>query len=266
MTLLRDRLAASRQWLLDWNTIDHNAELAHRIDQLQPSLDGLEAERQQMVAAGQRLMELKGQITGQINMIQYQLQVSQQTKGQIEVTQTDITRLEGQLRVIQEYERVFNRTHLPFQLMNLKLNSFNQRINEIFAAYTKYSFQYDQSDKGKLIFLVTDRTNGCVTEPDRLSGFESVILQLAINQAMLSISNRFRSGLMVVDESLDCIDQHRFVQQLPTIMEAIRKYYQVVILISHREVPATIIDKQLKITVHGDGSCEGSIYSTINES
>ena len=96
--------------------------------------------------------------------------------------------------------------------------------------------------------------------PDRLSGYERIILQIALSQASLSISNNHKCELLIIDEALDCIDQSKFTDKLPNIIEMIRQYYQTIIHISHRDVPKSIVDKNLKITHYPEHR-----YSTINE-
>ena len=169
--------------------------------------------------------------------------------------------LKKKINLYTEYERLFNDKNIPFKMLGSKLKIFTEYVNNIFQSYTQYRFEYSQTDTGRLAFNVSDSITKLTLEPERLSGYESIILQLAINQAVGVISSQSRSGFMLVDESLDCIDQLRFIEKLPEIVEAIRKYYQTILLISHRDVPVDIIDKQLKIA-HNNSANYSTIYSS----
>ena len=88
-------------------------------------------------------------------------------------------------------------------------------------------------------------------DPTILSGYESVMLQLSMNNALEGlIGGKF----LIIDESFDCIDQNRFLTELPNTVNIMRKYYQSILLISHRDLPDDIIDKNIKIKAYNDWS------------
>src|SRR5205085_3535536 len=120
------------------------------------------------------------------SLLEYQLDQHRQWSDSQRTLTHRLELLECDVRVYREYERVFSKNNLPFHLMTFHLISFNTRVNEIFEQYTRYRFSYDQSEQGKLLFLVTHRETGLVLESERLSGFESIVLQLAFNYAILS--------------------------------------------------------------------------------
>jgi hypothetical protein len=73
------------------------------------------------------------------------------------------------------------------------------------------------------------------------------MIQLLINQYIGAISNVSKPDFIVIDESLDCIDTVRFYQKLPEIISLMRAQYQTILLISHREVPSYLINKNILI-------------------
>ena len=177
-------------------------------------------------------------------------QYTENTKLIVSINE-EIAELENKITIYNEYLRLFNNKELPFKLMSIKLTTFDNVVNSIFQKYTNYVFSHDQSETGKLLFVIKNKKNKCYLDIDRLSGYESINLQLALNQAVLSISSIQRCGFIVIDESFDCIDQSKFIDQLPSIVDNIRQYYQNIILISHRDVPPNVIDKQIKIKYYG---------------
>jgi hypothetical protein len=160
--------------------------------------------------------------------------------------QLSIQNIEYSILIYNTYEQLFHRTNIPNVIMEHHLKSFDRLVNEIFNKYTKYSFSHELSDSGKLLFNITSST-GHVLDSERLSGFESIILDLAINNAMINISNTYRCGLIMIDEALDCIDQNRFVEELPKIIDTLRQHYHTIITISQRDIPEHLIDYSIKI-------------------
>ena len=95
-------------------------------------------------------------------------------------------------------------------------------------------------------FSVTDKTNNKL--PTKLlSGFESIIVKMAINKACSEMSSHSRSRLFCVDEVLDCLDSRKFDTDLPQIIDALTQEYQVVLIISHRDLPRGIVSNIIKI-------------------
>lgn len=175
---------------------------------------------------------------------------------------TNISSIEHNILVCKKYIDIFSPSKIPFDLLNIKFTSFDDIVNNIFSRYTKYLFKSDRTESNKLLFTVVNKYNGVTMNSERLSGFESIILNIAINQATLSLSSRFKCELMIIDESFDCIDSSRFMNELPGLIEIILQYYQTMIIISHRDIPSNVVDKNIKInTFNGT-----YMYSTINTS
>ena len=65
------------------------------------------------------------------------------------------------------------------------------------------------------------------------------------------MSSHSHSRLFCVDEALDCLDNQKFDTDLPRIINAMTQEYQVVLIISHRDLPNKILSKNIKITIKG---------------
>ena len=70
---------------------------------------------------------------------------------------------------------------------------------------------------------------------------------MAINKACSEISSHSHSRLLCVDEVLDCLDNQKFDTDLPKIIDAMTQEYQVVLIISHRDLPRGIVSNNIKI-------------------
>jgi len=163
--------------------------------------------------------------------------------------------LSQKLKIYKEYDRLFKNTGIPLKVNNELFSLFQNMVNSIFTLYTGYTFKIDKTDNSKLVFYCVK--NNIPINIERLSGFETFILNISINQSVLNISKSCRCGFLIVDESLDCIDVDGFNTKLPQIIMTIKRYYNSVVLISHRDIADDLVDKQLCIKYY-------NTYSTIN--
>jgi DNA repair exonuclease SbcCD ATPase subunit len=96
--------------------------------------------------------------------------------------------------IYEEYIRLFDKPQIPGLILTSKMEQFKDRVNQIFNKYTNYNFNVivDSHRHGSLSFAITQKKTNIPMEPERLSGFESVVLLLAINYAALSLSSRIQ--------------------------------------------------------------------------
>ena len=152
------------------------------------------------------------------------------------------------LTLYKEYERLFSKGNIPFKILVKKLDTFIQIVNKILITYTKYNLNYDYTDKGKLIFYLTDTTaNNIPCDLNKTSGFESIILQICMNCAINSVIKIPTSELFIIDEKFDCMDVNRFNTDLENIIKLLYEGFSTIILISHRQVDKVLIDKNIII-------------------
>ena len=155
---------------------------------------------------------------------------------------------QSELSVYENYMKLFHRDKIPLTMLESMLSVFTRIVNEVFKNHTKYIFKHELNSKTqKLEFNVTDRTTKNKLPTSLLSGFESIILKMAINKACSEISTHSRSRLICVDEALDCLDNQRFDKDLPQIIDAMTQEYQLVLIISHRDLPKGIVSNNIKI-------------------
>ena len=155
-----------------------------------------------------------------------------------------------------EYERLMNRNGIPAAILEEQLVTFSATVNHIFHRYTKkYTFHctLDKKEESGIqkIRLNIDTLDGLPLDYTRLSGFESVLLNISINKALHDMDRNFKAGIFVIDESLDCIDQEQFLLCLPDIFEILRSIFATVIVISHRDIPRQLVDNNLSIHKFG---------------
>jgi DNA repair exonuclease SbcCD ATPase subunit len=191
-----------------------------------------------------------------------ELTAAQETIRQVEARKQELEALLLQDTVYTEYDRLFNKNGIPATLLEQQLELLSGTVNTIFHKYTgKYYFRcvldrHDDSGIQKIRLLI-ETTELVPLDYSRLSGFESVLLNIAINKALNDLERKTRSSIFVIDESLDCIDQDRFHQCLPDIFDLLRQNFATVLVISHRDIPRQLVDHNLTINKY-------QTYSTVD--
>ena len=176
-----------------------------------------------------------------------------------------IVKLEGQQAIYMEYAKVIHNNGIPSMLLKMRLESFAVAVNSIFSKYTKYRFGFDKetsasASASKITLFIENMADGTNLDAARLSGFETVLLNIAIGHALIDLDRSTRSDIFVIDESLDCIDQERFEKVLPIIFDLLRTHFRTTLVISHRDIPHSIIDGKINIKHHNSGHA----YSIID--
>lgn len=202
---------------------------------------------QQRISIDDKINDINSKIKScnqDINKYTQQLQ----SINDIEQNKEQLTQLELEYSIYEEYKKLFDRKAIPATILKSKLQLFVDQTNQIFSACTKYRLQHAITDKDKLEFTIIDNITNASLEPHRLSGYETVALQIAQNKATIDIATTHRTSLFIIDESLDCIDQERFTKVINMLCSIIRQHFTVTLIISHRVIPTDAVDHNIHIT------------------
>ncbi len=244
-----------------YTTIQNLFQIQHRykclviVKELHIICDSLMDLRKRLLQDDQEICSIQEKLISQSQ----HLKVTQNVQIDIENLQKQKKLVDKRLMIYKEYTRLMDKGGIPLALLQIKMTQFKDRVNHIFEKYTQYNFslKYDQKKTGTIRFDITHRDTNIDMEPSRICGFESVVLLLAINYAALTLSARPQCGFLIIDESLDCVDQTRLIEDVPEILEVIKSFYQTLVIISHRDIPHSVVDKNLQIHVFDK-------YSTLN--
>lgn len=206
----------------------------------------------QLTIVDEGLMSVNSKIsntTKQLNKLSIDLDQYDRSMDLIKFHETNIDRYQNEYKILSDkFEMlkismdIFSPNNLPFKLLSGYLSMFCQNTNLLFTKLIGYKLTYAQ-EKDKLYFYLNDEH-----DPLSLSGYESVSLTISMNNALEAL---VRGKFLIIDESFDCIDQDRFINELPDTINMIKKYYQSMLLISHRDLPEDIIDNNIKIRSYG---------------
>ena len=78
------------------------------------------------------------------------------------------------------------------------------------------------------------------------SGAEKTIAAMAIRLALLSVSNLPKSNIFILDEPATALDEEN-MEGFIRILDMVKNYYQIVLLISHVDSLKDIVDMTIDI-------------------
>ena len=162
-----------------------------------------------------------------------------------------MSEIETQLKYHKIYDTLISPKGIQKIMLISKLNSMETYINEIMEKYTVYKIKmcYDTDEidtlttKNKtspvsinILAINKKSVNGNYLVLERLSTFETLILTVAFKRALNRYTNRNKSNMFIMDESVECMDAFNFEKVLPNLMTLISEGYTTVLIISQRDI------------------------------
>ena len=149
------------------------------------------------------------------------------------------------LSVYIELIRILEKKNLPYIQTQNHLKQFDHYVNVIFQKYTNYVYSSVINTKtGAMSMMIDNRSI------NSLSGYESLALNISILYAMSMFSDKNKHDIIIIDESIDCIDTENFDNRVVSISEILKETFSVIIMISHRDIPRSVIDNEIEIRVN----------------
>jgi hypothetical protein len=119
--------------------------------------------------------------------------------------------------------------------------------------YTKYKIDINYENDKSGIEINAKGGDGAKLVIERLSTYETLILTTAFKRSMGKHTNRTRSRLYVIDESVENMDKDNFEKVLPELMKLVLEEYSHILIISQRDIKH-ISDNEIKIVKHNGTS------------
>ena len=195
------------------------------------------------------------QFETEISKITTVISKSQQKIGSLE-TQINQNRINiervSQLNIINEQlnhdillytecDRVF--ILLPQLTILNYLKQFVMHVNMILCKYTKYQLVAKLNKESINMHLVG--SDGIILKYP--SGFESIIIKIAMERAMHTIqTNVSTSNMLFIDDIFGCFDEIRINNVLPDLIHMIKEYYQSILILSCERLQI-VADNEIKL-------------------
>ena len=138
---------------------------------------------------------------------------------------------------------------ISYDIIKKKLPVINNEIAKVLANVVNFEIFFEDDGKRLKIFIKHSKHEPRPIEMG--SGAEKTIAAMAIRLALLSVSNLPKSNIFILDEpgaALDAENMDGFV----SILEIIKSYFKVVLLVSHLDSLKDCVDMQITIDKSGD--------------
>ena len=198
--------------------------------------------------------ELNGCKT-KIDNLNRQIGSLEQKVENVEEQKQEFIDLREQFSAYDLYMRCMHPNGIAYDVIKKKLPVINQEIAKVLANLTNFEVLFEENGN-KLEILIKHPAH----EPRPLSmasGAEKTMAAMAIRLAFLSVSNLPTSDIMVLDEPGTALDEDH-LQAFTQLLDMIKGYFKITLLISHLDSLKDIADMTLDITKKND-------YAFINQ-
>ena len=154
--------------------------------------------------------------------------------------------LEHEKKIYDYYLAAVNENGIPNSYIRKEIPRLENRMNEILLLLTNFQIKLTlEGSKSKIkseILLDIFYPNESGRSIENGSGFERFVTSLALRIALSSLMNIPRSNMIIIDEGWGNFDVDN-LGSVYKIMEYLRNYYEIVIIISHIDILKEEVDK-----------------------
>ena len=164
------------------------------------------------------------------------------TKNKIETLKNERTELENlrnEFAAYDYYMRCMHPNGISYEIIKKKLPVINAEIAKVLSNIVEFEVFFEDDGTKLNVFIKHPKYDARPIEMG--SGAEKTIAAMAIRLALLQVSNLPKCNFMVMDEpgtALDSDNMEGFIR----ILDMVKSYYDVVLLISHMDALKDIAD------------------------
>lgn len=154
--------------------------------------------------------------------------------GELHKLKLDIENLESTKQTLTDYNKLIGPKNLQVIIIKNELMKLEETMNNVLSRYTKYKASI-KCDDGQNIKILIKNDN----EPlkiNLMSAYENLILLTSFKIAIGKHTNKSKSKLYIMDESLENMDQDNLMKSLPGLLNLILSEYSYILMVSQRDV------------------------------
>jgi len=139
---------------------------------------------------------------------------------------------------------------IPTYIMSKQIPIINGELSNILQDVAGFTVELHVDDKNTDIFI----NYGDSRRPIECgSGMEKMVSSMALRVALGNVSNLNKSDMFVVDEGFGSLDSQN-LEAVSNLLHRFKKYYRLIMVISHVDVIKDSVDEILEITKEGKDS------------
>jgi len=158
--------------------------------------------------------------------------------------QNDLDNLRSQYTAYDLFMRCMHSNGISYDIIKRRLPIINDEISKVLANVVDFEVFFENDGNKLDIFIKHPKYEARPIELG--SGAEKTIAAMAIRLALLSVSSLPKSNLFVLDEPATALDAEN-LEGFVRIVDMVKNYYQIVLLISHVDSLKDIADTTIEI-------------------
>ena len=142
------------------------------------------------------------------------------------------------------FMRCMHSNGISYDIIKKRLPIINDEVSKVLANVVEFEIFFENDGNKLDIFIKHPKHEPRPIEMG--SGAEQTIAAMAIRLALLSVSSLPKSNLFILDEPATALDAEN-MEGFVRIVDMVKNYYQVVLLISHVDSLKDIADTTIEI-------------------
>ena len=168
----------------------------------------------------------------------------------LENEQLEYDRLQVEWKVYDFLLKATSWRGIPTFIMGTQIPLINSELSAILQETTGFTVELEMDEKNTDIYL----NYGDSRRPIECgSGMEKMVSSMALRVALSNISNLNKSDMFIVDEGFGSLDAQN-IEAVTSLLHGLKRYYKMILVISHVEVVKDSVDGSLEISKNGKNS------------
>lgn len=131
-------------------------------------------------------------------------------------------------------------------LTNKVIPNFCINVNNILSSFVDYKIAMKYENKKVIVFK--EDTNKLLSNASKLSGYETLMANIAFRLAINDINKLFKTNFFIIDEAFAFCDEQG-ISKIANLFAYMRKIYDFIIVVSHNEQIKAYTDIDLPIQI-----------------
>jgi exonuclease SbcC len=226
-------------------------ELSSKLE-MQTSLTGINEIRQEN-------LNLKKEISREINQYSIELGKSESTKQHLEIELVTKENLQKEMDVLESILNAFSKNGIPAMALTTQLPIINKIVNDYLSGVVDFKLNFHtEVGVNTLEIYIQDENPKRVIE--LASGMEKMISSLAIRAALMQLTPLPKLDSIIIDEGFEALDSVNMNNVLK-MLDKLKSNFRSVIIITHIPALKEYMDKILEIKVDTETKQSKIVYN-----
>ncbi len=189
-------------------------------------------------------------ITSERTSVSEQIGIKQNHISTLERERNEYDSLQVEWKVYDFLLKATGWRGIPTYIMTKQAPVINAELSNILQDTVGFTVELE---------IDSNKTNAFINYGDSrrpiecASGMEKMVSSLALRVALTNVSNLNRSDMFIIDEGFGSLDPQN-IEAVTSLLHSLKKYYRIIMIISHVDVVKDAVDEVIDITKMGKNS------------